>query len=182
MNIVETSLPGVLILEPRVFADERGFFLETYNQRVLAEKAGIEESFVQDNHSRSARNVLRGLHYQIKQAQGKLVRAISGSVMDVCVDIRRTSPSFARWVSVELSAENKRMVWIPRGFAHGFLALDDDVCFEYKVTEYYSPQHERTILWNDQDLGIVWPLSDEELTLSEKDKNGVAFRNAEYFR
>jgi len=180
MNIVETSLPGVLILEPRVFADERGFFLETYNQRVLAEKAGIEESFVQDNHSRSARNVLRGLHYQIKQAQGKLVRAISGSVMDVCVDIRRTSPSFARWVSVELSAENKRMVWIPRGFAHGFLVKTDYAEVLYKTTDYWAPAHERTIAWNDPDLAIDWQLSGVPI-LSAKDSAGVRLRDAEVF-
>jgi len=180
MNIVETSLPGVLILEPRVFADERGFFLETYNQRVLAEKAGIEESFVQDNHSRSARNVLRGLHYQIKQAQGKLVRAISGSVMDVCVDIRRTSPSFARWVSVELSAENKRMVWIPRGFAHGFLVKTQYAEVLYKTTDYWAPAHERTIAWNDPDIAINWHLNAEPV-LSAKDSAGARLRDAEVF-
>ena len=180
MNIVETSLPGVLILEPRVFADERGFFLETYNQRVLAETAGIDESFVQDNHSRSTRNVLRGLHYQIKQAQGKLVRAISGSVMDVCVDIRRTSPSFARWVSVELSAENKRMVWIPRGFAHGFLVKTEYAEVLYKTTDYWAPAHERTIAWNDPDIAIDWHLNAAPV-LSVKDSAGARLRDAEVF-
>ena len=154
MNIVETSLPGVLILEPRVFADERGFFLETYNQRVLAEQAGIAESFVQDNHSRSARNVLRGLHYQIRQAQGKLVRVLFGSVIDVCVDIRRSSPNFARWMSVELSGENKRMLWVPRGFAHGFLVKTEFAEVLYKTTDYWAPAYERTIAWDDPDLTI----------------------------
>ena len=180
MNIVKTSLPGVFILEPSVFADQRGFFLETYNQRVFAEQAGIVESFVQDNHSRSAKNVLRGLHYQIKQAQGKLVRAVSGSVMDVCVDVRRTSPSFARWVSVELSAENKRMVWIPRGFAHGFMVKSEYAEVVYKTTDYWAPEHERTIAWNDPEIAIDWQLNAAPI-LSAKDNAGARLRDAQVF-
>jgi dTDP-4-dehydrorhamnose 3,5-epimerase len=180
MNIVETSLPGVLILEPRVFADERGFFLETYNQRVLAEQAGIAESFVQDNHSRSARNVLRGLHYQIRQAQGKLVRVLFGSVIDVCVDIRRSSPNFAHWMSAELSGENQRMLWVPRGFAHGFLVKTDYAEVLYKTTDYWAPAHERTIAWNDPDLAIDWQLSGVPI-LSAKDSAGARLRDAEVF-
>lgn len=180
MNIVETSLPGALILEPRVFADERGFFLETYNQRALAEQAGISESFVQDNHSRSARNVLRGLHYQIRQAQGKLVRVLCGSVIDVCVDIRRSSPNFARWMSVELSGESKRMLWVPRGFAHGFLVKTEYAEVLYKTTDYWAPAHERTIAWDDPDLAIDWQLSGVPI-LSTKDSAGVRLRDAEVF-
>lgn len=180
MNIVDTSLPGVLVLEPRVFADERGFFLESYNQRALAEQAGIAESFVQDNHSRSAKNVLRGLHYQVKQAQGKLVRVVSGSVIDVCVDIRRSSPNFGRWTSIELSAENKRIVWVPPGFAHGFLVKSEHAEVLYKTTDYWAPQHERTLVWNDPDLAIEWGLRDPPV-LSAKDSAGVRLRDAEVF-
>jgi|SRR6185369_16591483 dTDP-4-dehydrorhamnose 3,5-epimerase len=179
MKISPTEIPDVLLVEPRVFQDSRGEFMEVFNQRSMAEFGSL--SFVQDNLSYSKRGVLRGLHYQVEKPQGKLVRCARGKAFDVVVDLRRSSPFFGKHVSLILN-ERRSMLWIPPGFAHGFLALDDDVCFEYKVTEYYSPQHERTILWNDQDLGIVWPLSDEELTLSEKDKNGVAFRNAEYFR
>ena len=179
MKISPTDIPDVLLVEPRVFQDSRGEFMEVFNQRSMAEFGSL--SFVQDNLSYSKRGVLRGLHYQVEKPQGKLVRCARGKAFDVVVDLRRSSPFFGKHVSLILN-ERRSMLWIPPGFAHGFLALDDDVCFEYKVTEYYSPQHERTILWNDQDLGIVWPLSDEELTLSEKDKNGVAFRNAEYFR
>jgi len=179
MKISPTEIPDVLLVEPRVFQDSRGEFMEVFNQRSMAEFGSL--SFVQDNLSYSKRGVLRGLHYQVEKPQGKLVRCARGKAFDVVVDLRRSSPFFGKHVSLILN-ERRSMLWIPPGFAHGFLALDDDVCFEYKVTEYYSPQHERTILWNDQDLGIVWPLSDEELTLSEKDKNGVAFRNAEYFQ
>jgi dTDP-4-dehydrorhamnose 3,5-epimerase len=180
MNIIETSLPGVLILEPKVFGDARGFFLESYNQKALAERAGIDEPFVQDNHSRSAKHVLRGLHYQIKQPQAKLVRVISGTIMDIAVDIRSSSPYFSRWVGVELSAENKRIVWVPRGFAHGFVVLSDGAEVLYKTTDYWAPQHERTIAWNDPDLAIDWKISDTPI-LSAKDRAGARLREAEVF-
>lgn len=179
MNVVQTSLPGVLILEPKVFGDDRGFFFESYNKQALA-KAGITAEFVQDNHSRSVRNVLRGLHYQIRQPQGKLVRVIQGEVFDVAVDIRRSSPNFGKWVGFNLSAENKRMAWIPPGFAHGFLVLSDMAEFLYKTTDYYAPEFERSISWNDPDLDIAWPLSGAPV-LSAKDKMGKAFREAEVF-
>ena len=180
MKVVATAIPDVLILEPRVFGDERGFFMESYNQRALKQAAGIAGEFVQDNHSRSARNVLRGLHYQIKQPQGKLVRVIQGAVFDVAVDIRRSSPTFGKWVGVELSAENKRIVWVPPGFAHGFLVLTDSADFIYKTTDYWAPEHERTILWNDVDIGIKWPLKGEP-AVSPKDGNGVPLRQAETY-
>lgn len=179
MKVIETSLPGVLILEPKVFGDERGFFFESYNKKVL-EKVGIKAEFVQDNHSRSVRNVLRGLHYQIMQPQGKLVRVIQGDVFDVAVDIRRSSPNFGKWVSFNLSAENKRAVWIPPGFAHGFLVLSEVAEFHYKTTDYWAPQHERCINWNDPELAINWPLQGEP-TLSAKDKLGQALKYAELF-
>jgi len=179
MKVIETSLPGVLVLEPKVFGDERGFFFESYNKRAL-ETAGIASEFVQDNHSRSARNVLRGLHYQIKQPQGKLVRVVSGEVFDVAVDIRKSSPTYGKWGAVNLSAENKRMLWIPRGFAHGFLVLSEYAEFLYKTTDYYAPEFERSILWDDPDLGIAWPFSGAP-TLSAKDKAGKPFREAEVF-
>jgi dTDP-4-dehydrorhamnose 3,5-epimerase len=179
MNIIETSLPGVLILEPKVFGDERGFFFESYNKKVL-EKIGITAEFVQDNHSRSIRNVLRGLHYQIKQPQGKLVRVIQGEVFDVAVDLRRSSPSFGKCVGFNLSAENKRMAWIAPGFAHGFLVLSDTAEFLYKTTDYWAPEHERCIIWNDPDLAINWPLRDEPM-LSAKDKLGHTLKKAELF-
>ena len=180
MNVIQTTLPGVLILEPRVFGDERGFFFESFNQKALAEQAGIDTPFVQDNHSRSARNVLRGLHYQIRQSQGKLVRVTAGEVFDVAVDIRKSSPTFGKWVGVRLSAENKRMVWVPPGFAHGFLVLSDYAEFLYKTTDYYAPEFERCIAWNDPDLAIDWPL-DAEPQLSAKDKLGMALKDAEVF-
>lgn len=180
MNAIETALAGVLILEPRVFGDDRGFFYESYNRRVLAEVAGITQDFVQDNHSRSARNVLRGLHYQIKQPQGKLVRAIAGEVFDVAVDIRRSSPTFGKWAGVNLSAENKRMLWIPPGFAHGFLVLSDHAEFLYKTTDYWAPEHERSIAWNDPELAIDWPLAGEPV-LSAKDRAGLRLKEAEVF-
>jgi dTDP-4-dehydrorhamnose 3,5-epimerase len=158
VNITPTALPDVLLIEPRVFSDERGFFFESWNQRALA-AAGLDAAFVQDNHSRSLRNVLRGLHYQIEHAQGKLVRVCAGEVFDVAVDIRRSSPTFGQSVSLTLSAQNKRMLWIPPGFAHGFLVLSDAAEFLYKTTDYWYPEHERTLLWNDPTLRIDWPLS-----------------------
>jgi dTDP-4-dehydrorhamnose 3,5-epimerase len=180
MKVVATALPEVFVLEPKVFGDARGFFFESYNQRTLASLAGIQEPFVQDNHSRSSRGVLRGLHYQISQPQGKLVRAVAGAVYDVAVDIRRRSASFGRWVGIELSAENKRMLWVPPGFAHAFLVLSDYAEFLYKTTDFYAPEHERTIAWNDPDLGIEWPLTGEPV-LSAKDSAGARLRDAEVF-
>ena len=168
------------MLEPRVFGDDRGFFLESYNQRVFREITGINTTFVQDNHSRSARNVLRGLHYQIKQAQGKLVRVVAGEVFDVAVDLRRSSPRYGRWMGLHLSAENKRMMWIPAGFAHGFLALSESTEVLYKATDYYAPEHERCVMWNDPDIGIKWPIAGVPL-VSEKDTRGVALKLAEAF-
>ncbi len=179
MKVIETSLPGVLILEPKVFGDERGFFFESYNKKALA-KAGIADEFVQDNHSRSVRNVLRGLHYQIKQPQGKLVRVIHGEVFDVAVDIRRSSPNFGKWVSFNLSAENKRVAWVAPGFAHGFLVLSEVAEFFYKTTDYWAPEHERGIIWNDPDLAINWPLQGEPI-LSAKDKMGQTVKSAELY-
>ena len=158
MKVTPTELPEVLLIEPRVFADERGFFFESYNRRALAE-AGLAGEFVQDNHSRSNRGVLRGLHYQIEHAQGKLVRVTAGEVFDVAVDIRRSSPTFGRWAGMVLSAENKRMLWIPPGFAHGFLVLSDAAEFLYKTTDYWYPEFERTLLWSDPALGVAWPLA-----------------------
>ncbi len=180
MNVISTEIPDVLIIEPKVFGDERGFFFESFNQRDWEEKTGVKACFVQDNHSRSVRNVLRGLHYQIRQPQGKLVRVISGQVFDVAVDIRRSSPTFGRWVGVILSAENKRQLWIPEGFAHGFLVLSDVAEFLYKTTDYWSPEHERSIIWNDPDLAIDWPVEGEPV-LARKDAEGKAFRDAEVF-
>jgi dTDP-4-dehydrorhamnose 3,5-epimerase len=179
MKVIETSLPGVFILEPVVFGDERGFFFESYNKKAL-EKVGITAEFVQDNHSRSVRNVLRGLHYQIKQPQGKLVRVIQGEVFDVAVDIRRNSPNFGKWAGFNLSAESKRVAWIPPGFAHGFLVLSDVAEFLYKTTDYWAPEHERCIIWNDPDIAINWPLQGEP-TLSAKDKLGHPLKRAELF-
>ncbi|HSB03463.1 MAG TPA: dTDP-4-dehydrorhamnose 3,5-epimerase [Anaerolineales bacterium] len=179
MNVIETSLSGVLLLEPKVFGDERGFFFESYNKQAL-EKVGITAEFVQDNHSRSVRNVLRGLHYQIKQPQGKLVRVIHGEVFDVAVDVQRNSPNFGKWVGFNLSAENKRIAWIPPGFAHGFLVLSEVAEFLYKTTDYWAPEHERCIIWNDPDIAINWPLQGEP-TLSAKDKLGLSLKRAELF-
>jgi dTDP-4-dehydrorhamnose 3,5-epimerase len=159
MKVVDTAIAEVKILEPKVFGDERGFFLESFNARVFAEQAGIDAAFVQDNHSRSVKGVLRGLHYQIEQSQGKLVRTIVGEVFDVVVDLRRSSPTFGRHVGVSLSAENKHMLWVPAGFAHGFLVTSDVAEVLYKTTDYYAPQHERSLLWNDPALGIDWPLT-----------------------
>jgi dTDP-4-dehydrorhamnose 3,5-epimerase len=180
MKVTPGALPEVLMLEPRVFGDDRGFFLESYNQRVFRQATGVEADFVQDNHSRSARNVLRGLHYQLKQAQGKLVRVVAGEVFDVVVDLRRSSPRFGRWMGLHLSAENKRMLWIPAGFAHGFLALKEATEVLYKATDYYAPEHERCVVWNDPDIAIEWPLAGVPL-VSEKDGRGVALKLAESF-
>ena len=176
---ISTSLPGLLILEPRVFEDERGFFLESYNLRALAE-LGIEGQFVQDNHSCSRRNVLRGLHYQIKHAQAKLVRVVEGEVLDVAVDLRRSSPTFGGWQAMRLSGDNQGMLWIPAGFAHGFRVLSDKAHVFYKATDYYAPQYERTLAWNDPDLKINWELDGDPI-VSAKDQRGVALRNAETF-
>lgn len=178
-NKIPTSLPGLFILEPRVFGDQRGFFLESYNERALAE-LGIEGRFVQDNHSSSQRNVLRGLHYQIKQVQGKLVRAVVGEILDVAVDLRRSSPTFGAWQAVRLSGENKRMLWVPAGFAHGFRVTREQAHVLYKATDYYAPQYERTLAWNDPDLKIDWELDGEPI-VSAKDQRGVSLIDAETF-
>lgn len=175
MRITTTAIPDVLILEPKVFGDERGFFFEGYNEKAFREATACQVEFVQDNHSKSSKNVLRGLHYQISpKAQGKLVRVVSGAVFDVAVDIRRNSPTFGKWVGVHLSGENKRQMWIPPGLAHGFLTLTNSAEFLYKTTDYYSPEHERCIAWNDPDLDIRWPC-DEPPILSLKDDAGVAW-------
>ncbi|MGA7180194.1 MAG: dTDP-4-dehydrorhamnose 3,5-epimerase [Thiobacillaceae bacterium] len=179
MQKIPTSLPDVFLLEPRVFGDARGFFMESYNRKTFA-GLGIVADFLQDNHSRSAKGVLRGLHYQIKQPQGKLVRVVVGEVFDVAVDLRRHSTSFGKWMGMVLSAENKRMVWIPPGFAHGFYVLSDAAEFLYKTTDYYAPEFERCLLWNDPRLNIDWPLS-EEPVLSDKDRQGVPLEQAEVF-
>jgi dTDP-4-dehydrorhamnose 3,5-epimerase len=175
MRVIHSDIPDVLILEPRVFGDERGFFFESYNKRTFAEVAGIHADFVQDNHSRSAQNVLRGLHYQIQQPQGKLVRVVAGEVFDVAVDLRRDSPTFGHWVGESLAANNKRMMWVPPGFAHGFYVLSEYAEFVYKTTDYYSPEHERCIRWDDPELKITWPLIRAEPILSQKDKQGKPF-------
>ena len=180
MNVLPTDIPGVLILEPRVFGDHRGFFFESFNLRTWREKTGLATTFVQENHSRSAQHVLRGLHYQIKQAQGKLVRVVAGEVFDVAVDLRRSSPTFGQWAGVHLSAENKRQFWIPEGFGHGFLVLSEAAEFLYHTTDYYAPEHERSIVWNDPDLAITWPIAGEPL-LSVKDAAAPPFKAAEVF-
>jgi dTDP-4-dehydrorhamnose 3,5-epimerase len=180
MQVIPTSIPDVLIIEPDVYGDARGFFYESYNQRKFEQIVGREVQFVQDNHSRSAKNVLRGLHYQVQQAQGKLVRVTAGEVFDVAVDIRNSSPTFGQSVCVNLSAENKRMLWIPEGFAHGFLVMSEYAEFLYKATDYWAPEHERCIAWNDPDIGIDWPLPGEPL-LSTKDALGKSLREAEVF-
>jgi dTDP-4-dehydrorhamnose 3,5-epimerase len=179
MKAQSTQIPGVLIIEPTVFGDERGFFMESFNEREMR-SIGIDVHFVQDNHSHSQRNVLRGLHYQIRQPQGKLVRVVSGTVFDVGVDLRRHSPTFGKWAGVKLSAENKCMFWLPPGIAHGFAVLSDSADFLYKETDYYSPKFERSIQWNDPDLAIEWPLTDEPI-LSAKDARATTFREAEVF-
>ena len=171
MNVIPTAIGGVFIIEPKVFGDSRGFFFESFNQRVFEAATGVTLPFVQDNHSRSAKGVLRGLHYQVEQPQGKLVRVVAGAVFDVAVDIRPGSPTFGKWVGVELTAENKRQMWVPPGLAHGFLVLSESADFLYKTTDYYSPQHERCIIWNDPTLAIDWPLDGEPI-LSAKDAAG----------
>jgi dTDP-4-dehydrorhamnose 3,5-epimerase len=180
MQVISTAIPEVLILEPKVFGDERGFFFESFNQQTFEKLTEVKAQFVQDNHSKSAANVLRGLHYQIEQAQGKLVRVTAGEVFDVAVDIRRESSTFGQWVGVVLSAENKRQLWVPPGFAHGFLVLKDGTEFLYKTTDYYAPQHERCIRWDDPTIAIEWPLSGEP-NLSAKDKLGADFLQAQVF-
>jgi len=180
MKVVETSIPDVLIIEPKVFGDERGFFYESFNAAAFEAATGLKRQFVQDNHSKSQRGVLRGLHYQIQQPQGKLVRVVAGEVFDVAVDLRKSSPSFGRWTGVLLNAENKRQLWIPEGFAHGFVVLSETAEFLYKTTDYYAPEHERSLLWNDPELGIDWPL-DTPPQLSAKDQAGKLLRDAELF-
>ena len=180
MKIVPTAIPDLLIVEPTVYGDARGFFFESFNQQRFAELTGVQTHFVQDNHSKSAQHVLRGLHYQIQHPQGKLVRVVQGTVFDVAVDIRKSSPTFGQHVGVELSVDNKRMFWIPPGFAHGFVVLSDSAEFLYKTTDYWYPAHERSILWNDPALGIQWPLDVEPL-LSGKDQQGKLLADAECF-
>jgi dTDP-4-dehydrorhamnose 3,5-epimerase len=180
MKITETSLPGVLLITPTIYRDIRGAFHETFIQRQMAE-AGLPAEWPQDNFSLSRKNVLRGIHYQITQTQGKLVRVTQGSVLDVAVDLRRSSPAFARHFAVQLDGEMGEMLWIPAGFGHGFLALTEDVGFAYKMTDYYSPAGERTIVWNDPDLAIPWPIDANTVILSDKDRQGVALRDAELF-
>jgi dTDP-4-dehydrorhamnose 3,5-epimerase len=181
MKITPTAIPEVLIIEPQVFGDARGFFLESFNQRSFDEAVGRTIRFVQDNHSRSRRGVLRGLHYQICQPQGKLVRVVSGTVYDVAVDVRRGSSTFGRWVGVELSADNFRQLWVPEGFAHGFVVLSDSADFLYKTTDYYAPSHERCVQWDDADIGIEWPDPGCPPALSVKDQQGLPLRMAEVF-
>jgi len=180
MKVTPTAIPDVLIVEPRVFGDERGFFYESFSARQFKELTGLEPNFVQDNHSRSAKNVLRGLHYQIRQPQGKLIRVAAGEVFDVAVDLRKGSPTFGKWVGQTLSAENNHQLWIPVGFAHGFLVLSDYAEFLYKTTDYWAPEHERCIAWNDPDLAIRWPLEGAPI-LSAKDADGAAFARAQTF-
>jgi dTDP-4-dehydrorhamnose 3,5-epimerase len=178
MNVVETTLPGVLILDPKLFGDERGFFFESFNRRVFAAVTGVDVEFVQDNHSRSARNVLRGLHYQTEHPQGKLIRVVAGEIFDVAVDIRKGSPTFGEHAAIRLSSENKRMVWVPPGLAHGFLVTSDHAEVLYKTTDYWHPQFERTLMWNEPDVNIAWPLEEEPL-LSVKDRVGHRLRDVE---
>ena len=180
MQVTPTAIPEVLVIEPKVFGDARGFFFESYNHKTFQEATGLAVDFVQDNHSRSAQGVLRGLHYQIQQAQGKLVRVVAGAVFDVVVDIRRSSPTFGQYVGMELSAENKKMLWVPPGFAHGFLVLSDGTEFLYKTTDYYAPSSERAIAWDDPQIGIAWPLPFAPL-LSVKDQAAAKLRDAEVF-
>jgi dTDP-4-dehydrorhamnose 3,5-epimerase len=180
MRVTSTAIPDVLVIEPKVFGDARGFFFESYNARAFAQASGLQLNFVQDNHSRSARGVLRGLHYQIKQPQGKLVRVVRGSVFDVAVDLRKSSPTFGKWVGVELSEDNHRQLWVPPGFGHGFVVTSESADFLYKTTDYYAPEHERCIRWDDADIGIVWPLHGEP-QLSAKDRAGLPLAQAETF-
>ena len=178
MKATRLAIPEVVLIEPKVFGDARGFFFESFNQKAFDEATGTNHQFVQDNHSRSAQGVLRGLHYQIQQPQGKLVRVVRGAVFDVAVDIRKSSPTFGRWVGAELSEDNQHQLWVPPGFAHGFLVLSDLADFLYKTTDYYAPQYERSILWNDSDLNIDWPIG--EPILSNKDRQGLKFNSADF--
>ena len=180
MKVTPTAIADVLIIEPKVFGDTRGFFYESFNQKSFNDATGTNHQFVQDNHSRSTKGVLRGLHYQIRQPQGKLVRVVSGAVFDVAVDIRKSSPSFGQWVGVELNEENHRQLWVPPGFAHGFLVLSETAEFLYKTTDYYAPAHERSLLWNDPDVGVAWPIASEP-KLASKDATGQTLKNAEVF-
>ena len=180
IRVTPTEIPDVLVVEPKIFNDERGFFLESYNRRAFKEATGVDADFVQDNQSFSVRNVLRGLHYQVRQPQGKLVQVLAGEVFDVVVDLRRRSRTFGKWTGTRLSGGTHRMLWVPVGFAHGFLVCSEHAIVQYKVTDYYSPQHERTIVWNDNDLGIAWPIESDPV-LNEKDARGTDFRSAELF-
>ena len=180
MKVIETGIAGLLVLEPKVFGDARGFFMESFNACTFREVTGLDVAFVQDNHSRSQRGVLRGLHYQVKQPQGKLVRVVQGRVFDVAVDLRRGSPSFGKWYGVELSGENHRQFWVPPGFAHGFYVMSDSADFLYKTTDYYAPEHERSLAWNDPTVGVAWPLDGEPL-LSAKDLAGKPLAECEVF-
>jgi dTDP-4-dehydrorhamnose 3,5-epimerase len=181
MKVSPTAIPDVLLIEPKVFGDDRGFFFESHNHHNFCAALGRQVVFVQDNHSKSAKHVLRGLHYQIRQSQGKLVRVVQGEVFDVAVDVRQSSPTFGQWVGTHLSAENKRQLWIPQGFAHGFLVLSETAECMYKTTDYHAPQHERVIRWNDPQLGIAWPLGDVQPLLSDKDAQAPALADAELF-
>jgi len=181
MNVIETSIKDLLIIQPKVFGDARGFFMESFNARAFREATGLTSEFVQDNHSRSARGVLRGLHYQIKQPQGKLVRVTQGCVYDVVVDLRRSSSTFGQWEGVELSGENNRQLWVPQGFAHGFFVMSESADFLYKTTDYYAPEHERCLAWNDPDVGVDWRLGDIAPLLSAKDLQGKALAECEVF-
>ena len=180
MKVTPTSIPDVLVIEPKVFGDARGFFYESFNQKAFNEATGLNLNFVQDNHSRSSKGVLRGLHYQIQQPQGKLVRVVRGAVFDVAVDIRKGSPTFGQWVGMELSEENHKQLWIPAGFAHGFMVTSESAEFLYKTTDYYAPEHERCIAWNDQEIGIQWPTAVDPC-LSPKDQRGYSLSYAETF-
>jgi len=180
MNVIPTAIPDVLIIEPKVFGDARGFFFESYNESAFAQATGLKVNFVQDNHSRSAKNVLRGLHYQVRQPQGKLVRVVRGSVYDVTVDLRKSSPTFGRWVGVVLSEDNQRQLWVPPGFAHGFLVTSELADVLYKTTDYYAPEYERCIAWNDPTIGVQWPLAGTPL-LSVKDQQGQTMAQVEVF-
>lgn len=180
MKVTKTAIPDVLIVEPTVFGDERGFFYESYNQRKWKELTGLDTHFVQDNHSKSSQGVLRGIHYQIKHSQGKLVRVVAGEVFDVAVDLRKSSPTFGKWVAEHLSAKNKKMLWVPEGFGHGFLVLSETAEFLYRTTDFYAPEHECCISWDDPDLKIEWP-ADSKPQLSEKDMNGSLFAEAECY-
>jgi dTDP-4-dehydrorhamnose 3,5-epimerase len=181
MPVTPTKIPDVIVIEPKVFGDERGFFFESFNKQAFQQATGVETDFVQDNHSKSSKGVLRGLHYQIQNPQGKLVRVCSGEVFDVAVDLRKSSPSFGQWVGVTLSAENKRQLWVPQGFAHGFVVISDTAEFLYKTTDYYAPEYERCIKWNDASLAIDWQYSEEPL-VSEKDAKGKKFKDADVFK